>query len=66
MENVITSIDAHAQGINLAQVDPLYSTSAHDGTNVVQVVNSEYNASANGINQYQVAKSSIAISHGKF
>ena len=64
VENVITSTHDYAQCIDLVQVDPLYSTSAHDGTNVVQVVNSDNNASANGIIQDQVANSYIAISNG--
>ena len=64
VENVITSTDAHAKSINLAQVDQMYSTSAHDGTSVVQVVNSDYKASVNGINQVQVIQSPIAMSYG--
>ena len=61
---MITSTHDYAQCIDLVQVDPLYSTSAHDGTNVVQVDNCEYNASAHGINQDQVDKCPIAISNG--
>ena len=46
---MIHNLEAHAHGINLAQVDSLYNTSAHDGIVVVQVDNNcDYNGSANG------------------